>query len=61
MEGDEMTDKEDIGTISAVAVKDRAEFDGEDASDYALEGGDDTEGLDEVYENPGEVVEEELV
>lgn len=55
-----MTDTEDIGTISAVAVKDRAEFDGEDASDYALEGGDDTEGLDEVYENPGEVVEEEL-
>lgn len=51
---------EDTGTLSAVAVKDRVDFDGEDASDYALTGGDDTEGLAEVYESPGEVVEEDL-
>lgn len=48
----------DTGTISEVAEQLRLDVDeGEGAN--ALEGGDDTTGLEEVYANPGEVVDEE--
>lgn len=55
-----MAYKTDTGTIMAVDPSDRLDFDGEDASDYALEDGDDTEGLEEFLSNPGDVVEGDL-
>jgi hypothetical protein len=60
MRGDFMAYKTDTGTIMAVDPSDRLDFDGEDASDYALEDGDDTEGLEEFLSNPGDVVEGDL-
>lgn len=49
---------EDTGTIAEVAEQMRLDVDGGEGSD-ASEGGVDTEGLDAIYEEPGEVVPEE--
>jgi hypothetical protein len=52
-----MSKREDTGYLTSVPAEDRLDFDGEDLADYALEGGDDTEFLNELEE--GEVVEQE--
>jgi len=52
-----MVKREDTGYLSSVPPEDRLDFDGEDLEDYALEGGDDTEFLNDVKE--GEIVPEE--
>ena len=51
---------EDTGDLMEVPEEERLDVDGTDDSDYALEGGDDSVLLQEVYDNPGEVIEEDL-
>jgi len=46
----------DIGTLSEVPEQERLEVDGH-IDDYAIDGGNDTENLLDIYENPGGVVE----
>lgn len=48
----------DTGDIAEVSESERLKTDRGEGSN-ALEGGDDTDGLDAVYAEPGEVVPEE--
>jgi hypothetical protein len=54
-----MSRREDTGYLSSVAPNERLDFDGEDLTDYALDGGDDTDLLADVLLHYGQVVEEE--
>jgi hypothetical protein len=59
VQGGESPVVEDTGQLAAVPEQLRLDVD-EGFYSNALEGGDDTDGLEEIYANPGELIDEDL-